>query len=169
MGLFRAKRTKNYVKWYLELWLITQITFQRFMLKRKLKSGKVGLGRVKRGKMGPNGAKQGKTGPNGAKGANGAKQSQTGPNGADFFTRRNILWDGNIMFSKACTLTKIGRVMEILSFPRFWSSSTKSSLTFLIIFTGNFFLHHLKAYFCASHLRHDFNILTECWVSPNYP
>ena len=100
--------------------------------------GQVGSSGTLWDQAGPSGIKWGQMGPNKA------IWGQTGPKKAK--RGRNILMRRKYHISNPGTQTKIGRAMGILLIPRFWSGSTKMVLEFIVLFRGNCFLHHLKAY-----------------------
>ena len=67
---------------------------------------------------------------------NEAKRDQKG-----WFLHAGIfLWEEKIMFSNPGPQTKIGWAMGILLIPRFWSGSTRNSVSFLVLVRGNFFI-----------------------------
>ena len=74
--------------------------------------------------------KSGQTDPAGPSWLNWATQGQMG---SDLFNASIFLWEENIMFCNPGTQAKIAWAMWILLIPRFWSYSTKSSVTFLVL------------------------------------
>ena len=65
------------------------------------------------------------------------------------------------MLSNLGPQTKIGRAIEILLIPRFWSGSTKNVVSFFVLVRGNIVLHNLKAYSYAFILSHGSKFLGE--------